>query len=96
MPVHPAESSLPLNWRTAMWSALALILVAPALAMGFTSEVRWGQADFAAAALLLGATGLGVELAIRFIDSKRARLFACAAIVGAVLALWAEAAVGIF
>jgi hypothetical protein len=96
MHADPARRLSTLNRRAAMWGALALILVAPALAMRFTGEVRWGPEDFAAAALLLGGAGLGVELAIRFLDSKRARAIACAAVAGAVLLLWAEAAVGLF
>lgn len=84
------------NRHRTMWAALALLLTLPAVAMGLTSEVRWGLGDFAAAGLLLGGVGLGIELATRFVAGAPARALACAAVVAAALLIWAEAAVGIF
>ncbi|MEK7344035.1 MAG: hypothetical protein AABZ73_09450 [Pseudomonadota bacterium] len=84
------------NPHRTLWAALALLLALPAVAMAFTSEVRWGLGDFAAAGLLLGGVGLGVELATRVMASAPARALACSAVVAAALLIWAEAAVGIF
>jgi hypothetical protein len=79
--------------RSLGWSLAALLLLAPAVAMHFTNEVNWGPGDFAAAALLLGGAGLGLEFAVRL--PARIRLLAVAAIVGASLLIWVELAVGI-
>lgn len=84
------------NPHRTLWAALALLLALPAVAMVFTSEVRWGLGDFAAAGLLLGGVGLAVELATRVTTSAPARALACAAVVAAALLIWADAAVGIF
>lgn len=85
-----------LRWRTLGWSAAGAILLVPLLAMPFTREVAWGAEDFLAAALLLGSAGLALELAVRLVRSTRARLAAGLAILGALLLVWAELAVGLF
>jgi len=43
----------------------ASILLAPLVAMQFTGEVDWGVADFVLAGVLVGGTGLLLELAAR-------------------------------
>ncbi|MEJ7934054.1 hypothetical protein WG907_07280 [Sphingobium sp. AN558] len=83
-------------WRPILWAIIATLLITPAVAMRFTSEVRWGVEDFAAAALLLGAVGTSVELTMRFVARPFVRLLICAIVSGAVLSIWADAAVGIF
>jgi hypothetical protein len=45
--------------------ATAFILLLPLVAMQFTDEVDWGVADFVFAGVLLGGTGLLVELTAR-------------------------------
>lgn len=82
--------------RTAMWLALAAILLAPLVAMRFTSEVNWTGSDFAAAAMLLGALGLAVEAATRLLRRPSARAASVGVALLAVAAVWAEGAVGIF
>jgi hypothetical protein len=54
-------------YRSAVRVALAtaLILLVPLVAMQMTDEVDWGWFDFAVAAVLLGGTGLLLELAVR-------------------------------
>ncbi len=81
--------------RRTGWSLAAAILVLPAIAMQFTREVNWGPGDFLAAALLLGGTGLVLEVAAAL---PRARWRSRGAIiaVAALLLIWAELAVGIF
>lgn len=79
--------------RKAGWTLAGLLLLAPAVAMQFTSEVNWGREDFLAAALLIAAAGLGLELTARL---PRWRLMAGCTVIGAVLLAWAELAVGIW
>jgi hypothetical protein len=45
--------------------ATAFILLLPLVAMQFTDEVDWGVFDFVFAGVLLGGTGLLLELAVR-------------------------------
>ena len=81
--------------RRAGWGLAAAILVLPALAMQFSTEVNWGPGDFLAAALLLGLTGLGLEVAAALPRRSWRRRGAVIA-VAAMLLVWAELAVGIF
>lgn len=80
------------HWRRIGWGLAAALLLLPAIAMQFTSEVNWGPEDFLAAALLLGTAGLGLELTARL---PRWRLVAGCCVVGAVLLMWLELAVGL-
>lgn len=74
----------------------AAILMLPLLAMQFTREVNWTGSDFVVAAVLLGVTGLALELGVaRLADMKR-RLLRAGAIALAFVYAWAELAVGIF
>lgn len=86
---------LPPSWRLALWGGIAGVLALPAVAMQFSREVNWGPGDFLAAALLLGLTGLGLELAARAPLSRRLRIAAALALVVMLLLIWAELAVGI-
>ena len=79
MPFHPGADALAL----------------PAAAMLFTPEVRWGPEDFVAAALLLGALGLGVEVIARARLKPAPRAALLTALMLVVALIWAEAAVGI-
>ena len=71
------------------------ILLAPLVAMQWTSEVTWTGADFGAAAALLIGTGLLYEVALRVFQTRRARIAAGAMLAGGLLLVWAELAVGI-
>jgi hypothetical protein len=73
-----------------------VLLLVPLVAMRFTAEVRWDAFDFAAAAVLLVGAGLALELALARLRTRTSRLAAGAVIVLALLATWAELAVGIF
>ncbi|RZI59609.1 MAG: hypothetical protein EOP37_11340 [Rubrivivax sp.] len=82
-------------WRIALWGGAGLLLLLPAIAMQFTTEVRWGGEDFLAfAALLLVACGL-FEIVTRRSTRRSARTTAGGAILIAFLLVWAELAVGI-
>ncbi len=82
--------------RLAGWSAVGLILLTPLAAMQFTSEVAWDAQDFVFAAVLLVGVGLLLELVLWKARTPLARLMLAAAVILAVLLIWAEAAVGIF
>jgi hypothetical protein len=56
----------------------ACVLLVPLVAMQITDEVDWGVADFVLAGVLLGGTGLLLELAVR----KPAKLAYLAAAIG--------------
>jgi len=72
-----------------------LFLLAPLLAMQFTTQVTWTAFDFAAAAALLIGTGLLFLLALRAFPTRRARIGAGVALACGMLLIWAELAVGI-
>ena len=84
------------RWRMAMWGVAAMLLLLPLVAMQFTSEVKWGIEDFAAAALLLGGAGLALEAVLRFVHDRRARIVLGMAVLAALVLVWAELAVGLF
>ncbi|MBP6900359.1 MAG: hypothetical protein KBC73_09740 [Burkholderiaceae bacterium] len=73
-----------------------LLLMLPLLAMQFSSEVRWGPLDFAAAAALLNAAGLAWLWSRRRWHAARPRRLAALAILLLLAGVWAELAVGIF
>lgn len=83
------------RWRIAGWSAAALILLYPLVAMRFTDEVNWGAADFLFMGVLLGGVGLGLELAVRNTANAAYRAAAGLALLSALLLVWINAAVGI-
>lgn len=91
MPTTPlARSALHVGLVTA-----ALLLV-PAVAMQFTTEVTWGPGDFAAAAALLFGAGMVFALGSRRTKSARQRFAVGLIVFGALAVVWAELAVGVF
>lgn len=89
----PQQSS---RLRLALWSFAALLLLIPAVVMQFTPQMNWGKEDFIAAAVMLGGAGLGIELAVRLIKSRKAMMIAIVGVLAVLLLVWAELAVGIF
>jgi hypothetical protein len=85
----------PAPWHRAMWGGLVALFLLPAVAMRFTSEVKWTAFDFAVFAALLFGGGLAYELVARRLRKPVHRLVAGAAVAGVVLLLWAQGAVGI-
>jgi len=73
----------------------AALLLAPLLAMQFTSEVNWDLADFIAAGVLLAGTGLAYVFLARMLRTPRRRALLGAGLGLALLLAWAELAVGI-
>lgn len=84
------------RWRIAVWGGAALILLIPAVAMQFSSEVNWGPEDFATIGAMLLAACAAFELTMWLTPSRKWRAVIALAIVAAFLLLWVELAVGIF
>jgi hypothetical protein len=82
------------GWRIAGWGSLLAVLLLPAFAMQFTSEVNWTASDFVFAAILLGLVGGVVELAARFARPGTARAGYILGGFTAFLTFWTNAAVG--
>ena len=81
-------------WRVAGWSIPVLLLMLPAVAMQFTSEVDWSVSDFIFAAVMFGIVGMAFELIVRASDSLAYRFGAGLAVVAAFLTIWVNGAVG--
>lgn len=83
------------TWRALAWTAIAMLLTIPFIAMQFTNEVRWTVFDFAVASgLLIGAMAI-YEIATRLVADRRRRMIIGGALILIVLLLWAQGAVGI-
>jgi len=84
------------NRPTIILASVGMLLLIPLVAMQFSSEVDWNVFDFIVAAILLGALGVGIELALRVIKHPKIRLLWIAVIVLVFLLFWIELAVGVF
>ena len=84
-------------WRAMMWGSFALLLCLPALAMALRAKgVDWSRSDFIIMGALLAALGTGIEIAVRFLPSRRAQVIAAGLAVLVFLVAWVELAVGVF
>jgi hypothetical protein len=81
---------------TAILTFAFLILLVPAVAMMFTSEVNWSVSDFIVAAVLLFGTSLSIELVMRAVKRNELRIILAILILSVLLLVWAELAVGVF
>lgn len=77
-------------------AATGLLLLVPAVAMRFSSEVSWGAGDFAAAAVLLFLAGAAALLGARRLHKRGQRFGFVAMVTIVLLVIWAELAVGLF
>lgn len=75
---------------------VGVLLLIPAIAMQFTSEVNWSAGDFFVAGALLLGTGLVLDFVIRKVKTVPLKIRMCIGIILALVAIWAELAVGIF
>lgn len=75
---------------------VAFLLLIPAVAMQFTSEVTWTLSDFVIAGVLLLGTGLTCELVMRKVNRTRYRIVICGVILAVLALIWSELAVGLF
>jgi len=77
--------------RIVGWAAVPLILLLPAVAMMFTSEVQWTASDFILAGAVLIGAGLVLELVARLTRSPVVRFGSAFVVGGLVIAFWASA-----
>jgi len=82
-------------WRALGWGAAVALLATPFVAMRFTSEVSWTASDFIFAGVLLAVIGGGFELAVRASRNSAYRAAAALALLGTLLVIWTNLAVGI-
>lgn len=73
----------------------ALLLI-PFIGMQFSEDVDWSGFDFLIMGILLLATGLLIDLALRKIPDTKNRIIVSGIILVVFLLVWAELAVGIF
>jgi hypothetical protein len=69
------------------------MLLGPAVAMAFPSEVAWGAGDFAIALALLSGTWLSIEIVLRFISELPGRHVLVGSIAFSALLIWAHLSV---
>ena len=75
--------------RLAGWAAAATLLLIPLVAMQVTDAVAWTLFDFVVAAILIAAAGAVVEVVVRRLDGRAARLTAVAAVTALFALIWA-------
>ena len=81
--------------RPFVWGAAALLLLLPAIAMQFTSEVDWDETDFIVMGVLLfGSAGI-YEVATRMSANRAYRAGVGLAVVTSFLLVWINLAVGV-
>lgn len=80
--------------RIAGWGFVALLLLLPAVAMQFTSEVDWSASDFIVMGALLATIGLTTEFLVRQSGSTAYRAGAIVAMATTFLTIWVNLAVG--
>lgn len=78
------------------WGAVALILLAPAVAMQFTEEVNWTASDFVFAGIMLIGGGAVIEVVAWKVRSPVVRIGFALFIVAIVALIWIEGAAGFF
>ena len=78
------------------WSAVALILLAPTVAMQLTDEVNWTASDFVFAAVLLIGGAAVIEVVAWKVRNPVVRIGFALLIIAIVALVWIEGAVGIF
>lgn len=83
------------HWRTAGWSAAALVLLVPLVATQLTDEVAWSGADFVLAGTLLLSVGVLLELAALKTGDPAYRSAVGVALSAALLLVWLSLGVGI-
>lgn len=75
--------------------AVGLLLLVPLVGMRFSDGGGWSGFDFVVAGVLLLGAGLTIEVVLRKVKRFEYRLAICAAVLLALLIIWAEVAVGL-
>ncbi|MBJ11219.1 MAG: hypothetical protein CMP66_07195 [Flavobacteriales bacterium] len=78
-----------------MLLTIASILLAPLIAMQFSTEVQWTAGDFIIAAILLSSFALLIEFLIRKKQQGKRRTVLILLAILTFLLLWGEMAVGL-
>ena len=78
-----------------VWGGIATLLLIPAVAMQFTTEVNWDAADFIGMGIILISLGGAYEFLARKAPNWTYRAAAALALVTAFLLIWVNFAVGI-
>ncbi len=73
---------------------VVVILLIPLFGTLFVAGWQWGPSDFLSMGALLFGTGLLIDLAMQKITDSRKKLIVIVAIVGVLLLVWVELAVG--
>lgn len=82
--------------RVAGWSLVAILLLLPAVAMyAGVDGVLWTASDFVVAAILLGGTGLLIEITVRISKNWAFRGGMAMGILTSLLLVWMNLAVGL-
>lgn len=92
---NAVETRLINPWRVLGWGGAVALLLAPLVAMRFTSEVNWTASDFVFAGILFALIGGAFELAVWASRNRAYRAGAALALLGTFLTIWANLAVGI-
>lgn len=79
-----------------IYSAVAIVLSIPLIAMQFTSEVNWTASDFLVMEGLLFASALAIDFVLKKVKTFKSRLILVFGILALLILIWAELAVGIF
>jgi len=83
------------RWRKPMWIAAGGLLLLPAVAMLLGNEVDWGPLDFTLLTALLAALCGAIDVASRYSLSRSYRAGVAVAVIGMVLMVFVNIAVGI-
>ena len=80
-----------------IFSVIMLILAIPFIEqLDGNAEFNWSILDFILAFIMLSLFGIGLEIVLRKIQSKKVKLVVILSITFIFLLLWAELAVGVF
>jgi len=95
-PLTPNGNARPWTpWRIALWSAPAILLLIPLVAMQFSAEVEWTAFDFTIAALALYGALAVYERVSGLSGNTRYRTAVGVAVATLLVLLWINGAVGI-
>lgn len=86
----------PANWGSIIvWGGVAVLLLIPAVAMRFTTEVNWTALDFITVGVLLASVAGTYEYLARKAPNWTYRAAAALGLIAALLLVWINLAVGI-
>ena len=79
-----------------IFGIIILLLSIPLIAMQYSDEVDWSAMDFVIMGALLLGVGLMIDLILRKIRTRSARVYLIIGLIVLFLLVWVELAVGIF